>query len=76
MYKRQRAYLAYFDRNGLAHKAFMLPQEDPDYHFRLLKSFNVPELSRNAVSLSREEMEKAVNGTQTGEIVFDPAHAR
>mgnify|MGYP000258491326 CR=1 FL=1 len=71
-----RAYLAYFDRNGLAHKAFMLPQEDPDYHFRLLKSFNVPELSRNAVSLSREEMEKAVNGTQTGEIVFDPAHAR
>lgn len=44
-----RPYIAYFDRNGQAHKAFLLPQLDPLQNIRLCKSYNVPELTRDAV---------------------------
>ena len=44
-----RPYIVYFDRNGQAHKAFLLPQLDPLQNIRLCKSYNVPELTRDAV---------------------------
>lgn len=44
-----RPYIAYFDRNGQAHKAFLLPQLDPLQNIRLVKSYNVPELTKDAV---------------------------
>lgn len=55
-----RPYIAYFDRNGQGRKAFILPQEDPEQHILLTKSYNVPELTRDAVPLSAEEMKKCV----------------
>lgn len=55
-----RAYIAYFDRNGKDHKAFLLPQEDPEQNTLLLKSYNVPELTRDAVSISAEELKKVI----------------
>lgn len=56
-----RPYIAYFDKKGKGHKAFILPQEDPEQHILLTKSYNVPELTKNAVSLSDEEIRKYVN---------------
>lgn len=55
-----RAYIAYFDKNGQAHKAFLLPQEDPEQNLLLPKSYNVPELTRDAVPLSADELKACV----------------
>lgn len=57
-----RPYIAYFDRQGRAHRAFMLPQEDPETNLLLMKSYNVPELTRDAVRYSPEDFKKAVYG--------------
>lgn len=55
-----RVFIAYFDKNGNGHKAFMLPQEDPEHNTLRLKSYNLPEFSKNAVQMSAEELQKVV----------------
>lgn len=55
-----RVFLAYFDRSGHAHKAFPIPQEDPEYNTLLLKSYNVPELTRDAVTISQADLNRCV----------------
>ena len=50
-----RLYISYFDKNGNAHKAFELPQEDPDFYSNCLKSFNVPEFMVEPVKISAQE---------------------
>ena len=57
-----RPYIAYFDRNGQAHRAFLLPQDDPESNFLLMKSYNVPELTRDAVPFTAEQFKEAVYG--------------
>ena len=47
-----RLYIAYFDRQGRAHKAFELPQYDPSFYDFYLRSFNVPEFMKEPVSVS------------------------
>ncbi|MCR4995226.1 MAG: hypothetical protein K6A32_07650 [Bacteroidales bacterium] len=59
-----RAYISYFDRSGRAHRAFLLPQRDPEYNLLLLKSFNVPEMTRTPVQVSREQFEHVVLHTE------------
>ena len=59
-----RAFIAYFDREGIAHRAFMLPQRDPDYNTLLLKSYNVPELTKSAVQVSYETLKHVVYHTE------------
>ncbi|MCD8318999.1 MAG: hypothetical protein LUC45_09305 [Paraprevotella sp.] len=66
-----RVYITYFDRNGRARKAFMLPQADPGDNILLLKSYNVPELTREPVGFSREILEKAVRETQAETVRFE-----
>lgn len=65
-----RAYIAYFDREGRAHKAFLLPQYDPEQNLLLLKSYNVPELSKNAVSVSAEEIERVIYAEPSGKVTY------
>lgn len=60
-----RVFISYFDKNGQAHKAFMLPQEDPNHNLWRLKSYNVPELTRNAVLSTAADLQHAVY-TQEG----------
>jgi len=55
-----RTYIAYFDREGKGHRAFLLPQRDPEYNLLLIKSYNVPELTRNPIRVSRETMEHTI----------------
>lgn len=38
-----RIYIAYFDTDGKAHKAFAMPQNDPMHDRQLLRSYNRPE---------------------------------
>lgn len=52
-------YIAYLDKNGMAHKAFVLPQKDPSHYDETLKSYNLPDLSNNKVSFSSSDIENA-----------------
>ena len=59
-----RVFIAYFDREGQAHRAFMLPQRDPQYNTLLLKSYNVPELTKRAVQVSHETLRHVIYHTE------------
>jgi Tol biopolymer transport system component len=52
-----RVYFAYFN-NGKVSKAFLLPQEDPEMHISLLKSYNRPEFMVEPVKISVDEFSK------------------
>ena len=57
-------YFCYVDKNGKAHKPFVLPQENPRFYDLNLNSFNIPELSKgkipyNAVDVQRLLEKKA-----------------
>ncbi|MBR6030959.1 MAG: PD40 domain-containing protein [Bacteroidaceae bacterium] len=58
-----RPFIAYFDKQGRAHKAFVIPQEDPEWNILLLKSYNVPELSRDAVRISMQDLRQCIYET-------------
>ena len=53
-----RVYFSYF-HDGKVEKAFMLPQEDPEYNTFLLKSYNRPEFMVEPVRISVDEFSRA-----------------
>ena len=59
-----RIYIAHFATNGRADKPFLLPQRDPEYNTLLLKSHNVPELSRSAVQTTPAQLKHTVLHTE------------
>lgn len=65
-----RPYIAYFDADGRDHKAFMLPQEDPEHSLLLLKSYNVPELTRTPVGPSAEEFRHVIYDTDARPVSY------
>ncbi len=54
-----RAAIAYFDKQGRCHKAFEVPQKDPDYYTYFLKSYNRPEFMVEPVSIKPQEFASA-----------------
>lgn len=52
-----RLYFAYWDKEGQAHKPFLLPQEDPRHNTWRLKSYNVPEFVDGQVELPASTIE-------------------
>ena len=52
-----RVYFSYF-HDGKVEKAFMMPQEDPEYNTFLLKSYNRPEFMVEPVKISVDEFSK------------------
>lgn len=68
-----RVYIAYFDREGQVHKAFLLPQEDPEQNILLMKSYNVPELTGTPVSITPEELQRVIyNDEATEKVSYKP----
>ncbi len=68
-----RPFIAYFDKEGRAHKAFVLPQADPEENKLLLKSFNVPELTRTKVEVSADKIREAVyDDKHTKKVDYSP----
>ena len=59
-----RPFIAYFDAQGKAHKPFVLPQEDPEWNILLMKSYNVPELTRDAVRISEKNLRQCIYETE------------
>lgn len=54
-----RLYIAYFDQEGQAHKAFVIPQEDPSFYSEYLRSYNISEFMVEPVSISPHEFAAA-----------------
>jgi Tol biopolymer transport system component len=54
-----RTYLSYVDADGQAHKAFVLPQQDPGYYDSLMETYSVPELVRGPVQAGRTSLARA-----------------
>ena len=50
-----RLFFAYIDKNGKAHKAFELPQRDPNFYTYFMRSYNVPEFMTEPVSLTPQD---------------------
>jgi len=50
-------YFCYVDSSGIAHKPFVLPQQDPYFYDYTLKSFNLPELATGALPFSAADIE-------------------
>lgn len=55
-----RPYIAHVSADGVDAKAFVVPQENPDYYLSLMKSFNVPEFLVEPVRVPREKILRAV----------------
>ena len=55
-----RIFISYFN-HGKVEKSFLLPQEDPELHISLIKSYNRPEFMVEPVKISIGEFSKAVN---------------
>lgn len=54
-----RPYITYIDNNGNAHKPFILPQKDPRFYGKFLKTYNIPEFSENDFTFRPGEIRKA-----------------
>lgn len=54
-----RPYISYVGENGVTRKPFILPQEDPKFYSRFLKTFNIPEFAESDFSFSPGEIRKA-----------------
>lgn len=50
-------YFCYIDRQGKAHRPFLLPQKEPSFYDDCLKCFNIPELSRGAMPFDAIDIE-------------------
>lgn len=55
-----RPWFSYIDRDGQAHKPFVLPQEDPTFYDAHLKTFNTPEFTTEPVKVSQGQLARAV----------------
>ena len=53
-------YFAYFDEQGEAHKAFVLPQKDPGFYDTFIDTYNVVEFVKSKVEISEFELARAM----------------
>ena len=56
-----RLYISYFDKNGKAHKPFILPQKEPLSYKKAFKSYNIPEFIVKPANTDRHKLFKAAN---------------
>lgn len=54
------AYMAYFDKQGEARKAFVLPQEDPAFYDTFTDTYNVVEPVKSRVTIDPFELAQAM----------------
>jgi len=63
-----RPYFSYIDSEGREHKPFVLPQKDPAFYDSWIKTYNMPELITGPVTVSQEELLRALD---SGEAATD-----
>jgi len=58
-----RLCISYVDKDGKAHKSFMLPQKSAAYYDSLLDTFNTPEFSIGPIEVSERELGRVIRST-------------
>lgn len=67
-------YFCYFDRNGIVHKPFLLPQKSPDFYESSQNTFNRPTLVKSRIDVSSQKLAKAAyNNRDKINALLDPA---
>lgn len=66
-----RLYISYFDRKGREHKPFLLPQRDPEQNILLMKSYNVPEMTKDAVEVPAERFKSVIYETKGSAVKYE-----
>lgn len=66
-----RLYLSYFDRNGKAHKPFIVPQKDPNFYNEFYRSYNIPEFMTGPVTIDPHEFAAAINEPAIGAVYHE-----
>jgi Tol biopolymer transport system component len=67
-------YIGYVDKSGRAHKPFLLPQKDADFHKSFLYSFNLPEFAVKKVEIDSYELEKVAKQSKDVQVKFEYSH--
>jgi hypothetical protein len=57
-----RFFISYIDKNGISSKPFILPQKDPEFYQRFIKSFNLPEFSTFKINVHPGKIRKSAEG--------------
>ena len=65
-----RPYISYIDEKGNSYKPFILPQEDPEFYQRFLKSFNIPEFSTVEIDLNPGEIRRLAKTEATSALWY------
>jgi Tol biopolymer transport system component len=60
-----RPYFAYFDASGRMHKPFVLPQKSTRHYFKIMKSYNLPELVTSRIDLNPRKFEGIIKEQAT-----------
>jgi len=60
-----RPYMAYIGENGNSSKPFVLPQKDPEFYSRFLKSYNIPEFSSIKIDLNPGSIRRVASAPAT-----------
>jgi hypothetical protein len=58
-----RIYFSYVDEQGRVHKPVLLPQKDPTFYDRFIRTYNAPELARTPAPASGRAMARAVRSS-------------
>ena len=66
-----RPYFSYIDEKGNAHKAFVLPQKDAAFYDSCFKLFQIPELIKSRVAVTRGKLVRLIRSR--GENLIDIA---
>lgn len=60
-----RPFIAHHDGNGHFSKPFELPQENPQYHRQLMRSYNIPEFLSGPVTIRPQEFATVIKNDAT-----------
>lgn len=71
-----RLYFAHFAEDGTLSKPFLLPQRDPQQNLELFKSYNIPELTVEPISLDIRELVKAARVAEPPKATYQPVPLR
>ncbi len=67
-----RLYISHIDSTGNVSKAFILPQNDPEFYDSFLKCYNVAELAVAPVSFSQQQLHRAIQSKNTVKVALPP----
>jgi hypothetical protein len=66
-----RPFITYIDKNGVAHKPFLLPQKYPvKFYKNLMFSYNLPEFIKDKVVVNRHDLAKTLKESSGTNLTF------